>query len=94
MSPEFSSDGSRIAYSIGVRWDTWVVPALGGEPRLMLANASGLTWTDSGHLLFSEIKSGRHMGVVAANENRAESRDVYLPQDQGDGTSLSPFTGR
>lgn len=82
MSPVFSPDGSRIAYSVGVKWDTWVVPALGGEPRLMLPNASGLTWIDNGRVLFSEIKSGRHMGLVTATESRAEARDVYLPTDQ------------
>jgi serine/threonine protein kinase len=43
MSPQFSPDGSLIAYT--VPWDTWVVPTLGGgEPRLFLPNASGLTW--------------------------------------------------
>jgi DNA-binding winged helix-turn-helix (wHTH) protein/Tol biopolymer transport system component len=82
MSPVFSPDGSRIAYSVGVKWDTWMVPVLGGEPRLMLPNASGLTWIDKGRVLFSEIKSGRHMGLVTATESRAEARDVYLPADQ------------
>ncbi len=79
MSPEFSPDGSRIAYTIPSTWDTWVVPTLGGEPRLMLPNASGLEWIDSQHLLFSEIKKGMHMALVSANESRAESRDVYVP---------------
>ena len=37
-------------------WDTWVVPVLGGEPRLWLPNASGLVWIDKSKLLFSEIK--------------------------------------
>jgi len=81
MSPVFSPDGSRIAYTIGARWDTWVVPTLGGEPQLMLTNASGLTWIGNHHVLFSEIKNGRHMGVVAANEGRGEQRDIYLPRD-------------
>src|SRR6185369_9731247 len=35
MSPVFSPDGSRIAYSVtGGIWDMWAVPVLGGEPRL------------------------------------------------------------
>src|SRR5262249_27479124 len=29
--------------------------------------------------MFSEIKSGEHMGLVTANESRGESRDIYLP---------------
>ncbi len=80
MSPAFSPDGARIAYgAIGGGWDTWVVPVLGGEPRPMLANAEGLTWTDGENLLFSEIQSGMHMQLVTARENRSESRIVYAP---------------
>ena len=56
MSPAFSPDGSRIAYTVKLPWDTWVVPVLGGEPRLWLPNASGLVWIDKSKLLFSEIK--------------------------------------
>ena len=77
MSPVFSPDDSRIAYT--VPWDTWIVPVLGGEPRLILPNASGLTWVDSQRVLFSEIQKGIHMGIVTANESRAEARDIYLP---------------
>ncbi|HEV2492367.1 MAG TPA: protein kinase [Terriglobia bacterium] len=77
MSPVFSPDGSRIAYT--VPWDTWVVPVLGGESRVWLPNASGLTWIDEHHLLFSEVKKGIHMALVTATESRTESRDLYVP---------------
>ncbi len=77
MSPVFSPDGSRIAYT--VPWDTWIVPVLGGEPRLMLPNASGLTWIDRQRALFSEIKKGIHMAIVTASESRGEARDIYVP---------------
>lgn len=93
MSPVFSPDGSRIAYTVGVKWDTWEVPTLGGEPHRMLPNASGLTWIDDHRVLFSEIKRGRHMGVVAATESRADERYVYLPHDEAGmahRSSLSP----
>ncbi len=81
MSPVFSPDGSRIAYSvIGKVWDTWVVPVLGGEPRLWLPNASGLGWLGKSKLLFSEIKDQNlHMAVVTADESRAGARDIYVP---------------
>jgi Tol biopolymer transport system component/predicted Ser/Thr protein kinase len=81
MSPVFSPDGSRIAYSVsGGIWDMWAVPVLGGEPRLWLPNASGLVWIDKSKLLFSEIKNQRqHMAIVTADENRVGSRDLYVP---------------
>ncbi len=82
MSPLFSPDGSRIAYTVvtpNFAWDTWVVPVLGGEPRLAWPNASGLLWIDNSRLLFSEIKKGMHMALVTATESRREARDIYVP---------------
>ncbi|HYW43428.1 MAG TPA: protein kinase [Bryobacteraceae bacterium] len=83
MSPAFSPDGSRIAYTTfalgGMAWDTWEVPVLGGEPRVWLPNASGLVWIDRSKLLFSEVKKGIHMAIVTAEESRAGSRDLYVP---------------
>lgn len=78
-TPAFSYDGSRIAYSVVPAWDTWIVPVLGGKAQLMLPNASGLTWIDDQHILFSEIKSGIHMAVMTATEGRAQERDIYVP---------------
>ena len=82
MSPAFSLDGERVAYTTvggGFSWDTWTVPVLGGEPQRWLKNASGLIWTGPRRLLFSEIMMGVHMKVVAADENRIGQRDVYVP---------------
>src|SRR6266496_733299 len=81
MSPVFSPEGTRIAYT-ATPWDTWIVPVLGGKPRLWLPNASGLTWTDSGRVLFSEIKRDIHMAIVTAAESRSEARDIYVPPSQ------------
>src|SRR5579863_8251985 len=85
MSPTFSPDGSRVAYTAvdpQFRWDTWVAPTLGGEPQPLLRNASGLVWTGPQQVLFSEIKAGIHMGIVAAEESRLGVREVYLPADE------------
>jgi serine/threonine protein kinase/Tol biopolymer transport system component len=83
LRPQFSPDGTRIAFGSVAPFDTWEVGVLGGEPRLMLKNASSLSWIDQGkRLLFSEIKSGLHMCVVTTDEGRGESRQVYVPQGE------------
>ena len=85
MSPVFTPDGSRIAYTTDP-WDTWIIPVLGGQPRLWLPNASGLAWIDKKKIVFSEVidrLEGNHMKIVAAEESRAGERDVYVPQPKG-----------
>jgi DNA-binding winged helix-turn-helix (wHTH) protein len=79
----FSPDGSRIAYTAlqgGYGWRTFTVSPLGGEPRLLLSNAAGLTWLDQRRVLFSEIRTGTaaHMGIVTATEQRAEYRSCIF----------------
>ncbi len=86
MSPVFSADGSRIAYTViaeRTNWDTWTVPILGGTPQPWLPNASGLVWLDRNRLLFSEIDRGRHMGIITADESRANTRKIYFPAQEG-----------
>jgi len=81
----FSPDGSQIAYTVADAthgWSTAGLPALGGDSRPLLANAAGLTWLDRDHALFSEIKSGLHMGLVTATTSRSNMRDIYLPQHE------------
>jgi len=70
-------------------WDTWTVPTLGGPPSRFLPNASGLTWINPGSVLFSEVKSGMHMGIVAASEGRANEREIYLPDHERSMAHLS-----
>ena len=90
MSPKFSPDGARISYTTypGTSWDTWVVPVLGGSPRLFLPNAEGLTWIDAEpgqpRLLFSE-STGRdvQMAIVTSTESRGQHRVVYMPPQSG-----------
>lgn len=82
----FSPDGSRLAYttydSETDEWKTFTVSPLGGKPTLLLSNAAGLSWLDQQRVLFSEIESAPHMGIVTALENRSEYRKVYFPQHQ------------
>ena len=90
FGPVFSADGSRIAYTavaegaLGESWDTWTVPISGGTPSRLLANASGLSWIDPRHVLFSEVQPGTtlHMGLVTATEDRRDARQVYLPSHE------------
>jgi serine/threonine protein kinase/Tol biopolymer transport system component len=80
LAPSFSPDGSRIAYSVVLPWDTREVSVLGGDSQILLPNSSSLTWIDGGkRLLFSEIKEGLHMAIVTTDEGRGNSRDVYVP---------------
>jgi hypothetical protein len=65
-------------------WNTYTISPLGGEPRLLLANAAGLVWLDERQFLFSEIKRGMHMGIVTATANRAAYREVYFPKRSDD----------
>ncbi|HUB02855.1 MAG TPA: protein kinase [Terriglobales bacterium] len=81
LGPVFSPDGARIAYTSqsSRTWDTYEVPVTGGEPRLMLPNATGLSWIDSQRMLFSEIRGGVHMGLVSSGAARANEHDLYFP---------------
>jgi len=96
MSPVITPDGSRVAYTQlndNFDWFTFVVPLLGGEPSRLLPNAAGLSWIGPHTVLFSEIKSGTHMAIVTADENRARERDVYVPSHEramGHRSYLSP----
>ena len=81
MSPAFSPDGSRIAYTTvdsKFEWDVWTVPVLGGQPPLadkrLRTGMEG--WPK---VLFSKLKVGTHMAVETSEESRAGERDVYFP---------------
>jgi serine/threonine protein kinase len=84
--PVFTPDGSRVAYTnrdrVSGEWDTWTVPVLGGQPVRLLPNATGLTWIGDYQVLFSEIKSGFHMGIVTATDSRAAWREIYIDPDE------------
>ncbi len=77
----FSPDGSQIAYTVmdDNYFSTFTVPVLGGDPRLLLKNAAGLTWLDPNHYLFSRIRSGLHLGVVTQSVTGDGYRELYYP---------------
>lgn len=77
----FSPDGSEIAYTVfeSPSFATYTVSVLGGESRLLLRNAAGLVWLDRDQLLFSQFRSGIHLGVVTASPTRAGLREIYFP---------------
>jgi eukaryotic-like serine/threonine-protein kinase len=81
--PVFSPDSSRINYTVldAFNWSTYEIPITAGEPKLLLPNASGLTWINNKRLLFSEIREGIHMGIVSAGPARDDEHDVYFPKD-------------
>jgi eukaryotic-like serine/threonine-protein kinase len=84
--PVFSSDGTRIIYTVRDKslWDSWQVSVLGGSsPKLFMANASGLIWVNDKQLLFSEIRQEETMGIVSAEEGRGGLRNIYLPAGVG-----------
>ena len=53
-----------------------------GPARSAPPNASGLTWIAEHLVLFSEIKTGLHMGIVTATDGRADSREIYIQPDE------------
>src|SRR6266566_1935792 len=94
----FSQDGSRLFFTQlegQFVWNTYEVPLLGAqEPKLFMANATGLSWIDSDRVLFSAITTGIHMKLITSNPNRTEERDIYVPTDPLQGmvhrSALSP----
>ena len=82
LAPVFSPDSSELAYTVvePTGWNTYTVSSLGGPSRLLMRNASGLTWLNDKRLLFSAQKPGlMHMGIVTATPAGSEARNVYWP---------------
>jgi len=80
----FSPDGAEIAYT-GVDasgFSTYTVSVLGGDSHLLLKNAAGLVWLDQHQLLYSQIRSGMHLGVVTSTDTREDLREIYFPSHE------------
>jgi len=94
----FSPDGSRLYFTQlegPFTWNTYELPLLGGqEPKLFMANATGLSWIASDRVMFSAIRTGIHMKLSTSNASRADERDIYVPADSIHGmvhrSALSP----
>ncbi len=80
----FSPEGSEIAYTVmeAPVFSTYTVSVLGGESHLLLKNAAGLVWLDQHQLLYSQIRSGIHLGVVTSTDTRAGLREIYFPSHE------------
>lgn len=94
----FSPDGTRVYFTQvegRFTWNTYEVSLLGAQPpRLLLPNATGLSWIGNDRVLFSELREGIHMSLATSNLSRTEKRDVYIPADHTNGmvhrSALSP----
>ncbi len=94
----FSQDGSRVYFTQiegPFTWNTYELPLLGRqEPKLFMANATGLSWIGSDRALFSTIRAGIHMKLSTSNASRTDERDIYVPSDHMYGmvhrSALSP----
>lgn len=77
----FSPDESEIAYTVldPPAFSTYTVSVLGSEPHLLLKNSAGLVWLDPHQLLYSQIRSGIHLGVVTSTDTRSGLREIYFP---------------
>jgi DNA-binding winged helix-turn-helix (wHTH) protein/Tol biopolymer transport system component len=83
--PTFTPDGTRIAFTYvekrdgSLSWDTYTVLPTGGSPTLLLSNAAGLSWISPRQVMYSEIKTGLHMGIATSADDRSGHREIYLP---------------
>ncbi len=54
----------------------------GGTPTLLLPNASGLSYIGPHEVMYSEFKTGVHLGIVTSRDDRSAHREVYLPSHE------------
>lgn len=87
FAPAFTPDGTHVAYTSidpaeGSTWDTWTVPITGGEAMRLLPNASGLSFIGPHAVMYSEFKTGLHLGIVSSLDDRSQHREIYLPSHE------------
>src|ERR1700692_648496 len=81
----FSQDSSLVYFTQiegPFAWNTYELPLLGGqEPKLFMANATGLSWIAGDRVMFSAMRAGIHRKLSTSNASRTDERDVYVPSD-------------
>jgi len=81
----FARDGGRLYFTQvegPFAWNTYELRLLGGqEPKLFMANATGLSWIGDNRLLYSTITTGLHMKLSTSNASRTDEHDIYVPPD-------------
>ncbi len=87
FAPTFTPDGTHVAYSAvdqvpGATWNTWIVPITGGQATELLPNASALSFIGPHMVMYSEFKSGMHLGIVSSRDDRSQHREIYLPSHE------------
>ena len=87
FAPAFTPNGTHVAYTLidqrpGSTWDTWTVAITGGESTRLLPNASGLSYIGSHAVMYSEFKTGLHLGIVSSLDDRSQHREIYLPDHE------------
>jgi DNA-binding winged helix-turn-helix (wHTH) protein/Tol biopolymer transport system component len=87
FAPTFTPDGTHVAYSAvdqapGGTWNTWIVPITGGEAVRLLPNASALSFIGPHAVMYSEFKTGLHLGIVSSRDDRSQHREIYLPSHE------------
>jgi DNA-binding winged helix-turn-helix (wHTH) protein/Tol biopolymer transport system component len=87
FAPTFTPDGTHVAYSAvdqapGGTWNTWIVPIAGGEAVRLLPNASALSFIGPHTVMYSEFKTGLHLGIVTSRDDRSQHREIYLPSHE------------
>ncbi len=79
--PRWSPDGTEIAYGrlneAGL-FDLWMVPALGGTPRRILANATEPAWSPDGQLLaYANLSTN---SIWLCDANGGSTHEVTKPE--------------
>jgi Tol biopolymer transport system component/DNA-binding winged helix-turn-helix (wHTH) protein len=101
--PVFTPDGQHVVFSRyrrsgpGRPLDLWIVPALGGEPRLFLSDASGAGFSPDGKwIAYTHHRGGMHPLWVSAAERLEDHREAaargYDPRWSPDGRWIAYAT--